>query len=51
MCFNPKVRWSPNLSFFALGPWAIYNPWYRQIGKYFYHLNMNFDDAIWKVSF
>ncbi len=24
------------------------NPWYRQIGKYFY---LNFDDTIWKVFF
>ncbi len=23
----------------------------RQIGKYFYLPNMNFDDTIWKVSF
>ncbi len=23
------------MSFFGLGPWAIYYSWYRQIGKYF----------------
>ena len=23
VCFNPKFRWGPNLSFFGLGPWAI----------------------------
>ncbi len=23
MCFNPKFGWSPNLSFFGLGSWAI----------------------------
>ena len=23
MCFNPKFRCGPNLSFFGLGPWAI----------------------------
>ncbi len=28
-----------------------YNPWYCQIGKYFYLSNMNFGDTIWKVSF
>ncbi len=27
-----------------------YNPWYRQIGKYFY-LSMNFNDTIFKRSF
>ncbi len=41
MHFNPKFRWGHNLSFFGLGPWAIYNPWYRQIGKYFYLSNTN----------
>ena len=46
MYFNPKFRSVPNLSFFGLGPWAIYNPWYHQIGKYFYLSNMNFDDII-----
>ncbi len=35
MCCNPKFIRGPNLSFFGLGPWAIYCPWYRQIGKYF----------------
>ncbi len=25
------------------------NPWYRQIGKYFYLSNTKFDDTIWKV--
>ncbi len=34
MYWNPKFIWDHNLSFFGLGPWAIY-PWYRQIGKYF----------------
>ncbi len=28
-----------------------YNPWYGQIGKYFYLSNINFDGTIWKVSF
>ena len=23
MCFNPKFRLDPNLSFFGLGPWTI----------------------------
>ncbi len=32
MCCNPKFRPGPNLSFFGLGPWAIYYSWYRQIG-------------------
>ncbi len=27
------------------------NPWYRQIGKYFYLSNTKFDDIIWKVFF
>ncbi len=30
MCLNPTFRRGPNLAFFGLGPWAIYNPWYRQ---------------------
>ncbi len=49
MCCNPKFCRGPNLSFFGLGPWAIYYSWYRQIGKYFFLLNMNFDDTIWEV--
>ncbi len=44
--FQSKFRWGHNLSFFAIGPWAI-----GQIGKYFYLSNMNFDDTIWKVFF
>ncbi len=28
-----------------------YNPWYRQIGKYFYLSNINFDDIILKIFF
>ncbi len=46
MCFNPKICRGYNLSFFGLGPWAIYYPWYDQIGEYFYRLNKNFDDTI-----
>ncbi len=26
VCFNPTFCWDPNLSFFRLGPWAIYYP-------------------------
>ena len=48
VCFNPKFRWGPNLSFFGLGPWAIYYSWYDQ---YFYRSNINFDDTIWNVFF
>ncbi len=29
----------------------LFYSWYRQIGKYFYLSNMNFDDTIWKVPF
>ncbi len=44
MCFNPKFRPGPNLSFFGLGPWVIHG--YSQIDKCFYLSNMNFDDTI-----
>ena len=49
--FQSKFCRGPNLSFFGLGPWAIYYPWYRQIYKYFYLSNMIFDDAIWFLFF
>ena len=48
--FNPNFRRGHNWSYFAFGPWAIY-PWYGQIGKNFYLLNMNFDDTILKGLF
>ena len=33
------------------GHFSALDPWYRQIDKYFYLSNMNFDDTIWKVYF
>ncbi len=39
MCLNPKFDSGHNLTFFAIGPWAIYYSWYGQIGKYFYFSN------------
>ncbi len=52
MYINLNFGWDHNLSFFALGPWAIYNPWYwAEIGKFCHLSNMNFDSTILKVSF
>ncbi len=34
------------LKFAIFQPWTMgYNPWYRQIGKYFYLSNTKFDDT------
>ena len=41
-CFHSNFRQGPNLSFFGLGPWAIYYPWYRQIGKILLSLKYDF---------
>ena len=49
--FNPKFGWSRNLSFFGLGPWAIYNPWYlAEIGKFCNLLKMNIDVIPFETS-
>ena len=47
MWLNPTFRWSPILTLFGLGPWAIIHGLAKLIGKYFY---LNFDGVIWKVS-
>ncbi len=48
--FQFKISLEPKFDIFR--PWTMgYNPWYRQIGKYFYLSNTKFDDTIWKVFF
>ena len=47
VCLNQKIDSDHNLSFFAFGPWAIYNPWYLdEIDKFCNLSNMHFDDTI-----
>ena len=54
MYFNPKIRRGHNLSFFGLGPWAIYYSWYRLIGNIFIVqiriLMMLFERCVSKLS-
>ncbi len=46
--FQSKTSSEPKFDIFRPRTMG-YNPWYRQIGKYFYLSNTKFDDTIWKV--
>ncbi len=46
MCFNQKVSWGPNLSFFGLGPWAIIHGVAKLTNNFIAQIIMNFDDTI-----
>ncbi len=48
--FQSKTSSEPKFDIFRPRTMG-YNPWYRQIGKYFYLSNTKFDDTIWKVFF